>query len=59
MIDCVVPRTELRATLIRLMDLLRNPRPAAEPDSDGDGEALEIPESDDKAQPEDPPLQIG
>ena len=38
MIDCVVPRTELRATLIRLMDLLRNPR---------------------KAQPEDPPLQIG
>ena len=59
MIDCVVPRAALRNTLIRLMDLLRNPRPAAAPKSDGDDAELQIPGSNDKAQPEDPPLQIG
>jgi len=30
MIDMVVPRRELKATLVRLLSLLRNPKPAAE-----------------------------
>ncbi|MEX2616018.1 MAG: acetyl-CoA carboxylase, carboxyltransferase subunit beta [Alphaproteobacteria bacterium] len=59
MIDCVVPRSALRDTLIRLIDLLRNPRPPGEPESEGGDRDLHIPDSDDKAQPEDPPLRIG
>ncbi len=33
MVDMVVPRAELRETLIRLIDLLRAPRPKAEPET--------------------------
>ena len=51
MIDMVVPRTDLRDTLIRVIDLLRNPDPAADvvtlPKA-----PLRKPDSDGKASPE-------
>lgn len=59
MIDSVVPRSALRDTLIRLLDLLRNPRPPGEPEFEGDDTELHIPDSNGKAQPEDPTLRIG
>jgi len=57
MVDCVVPRAELRDTLIRLIDLLCRPRPAS--DSDEEDQTLLIPESGENGDTENLPQQTG
>ncbi len=56
MIDCIVPRSELRETLGRIIALLRQPRPAEDqPEADA---SLQIPLSDD-AEADETTQQIG
>lgn len=57
MVDCIVPRSELRETLGRVIGLLRRPRPeTAEPKDDA---ALQIPDSDDSDLADETSQQIG
>ena len=57
MIDCVVPRAELRGVIARLIDLLCSPRP--ETDSGNEDATLQIPESRDTGATNGPSQQIG
>ena len=59
MVDCVVPRGELRATLSRMIDLLRNPRPAETATPEADEGELQIPDAHDTDEAENPDPRIG
>ena len=57
MVDSIVPRSELRETLARIIALLRQPRPVEDqPEAD---ETLQIPQSDDAESADDTSPQIG
>jgi acetyl-CoA carboxylase carboxyl transferase subunit beta len=57
MVDSIVPRSELRVTLGRIIALLRQPRPVEDqPEAD---ETLQIPQSDDAESADDASPQIG
>lgn len=57
MVDSIVPRSELRETLGRIITLLRQPRPPEdEPETD---ETLQIPQSEDAEPADDASQQIG
>lgn len=57
MVDCIVPRSELRETMGRIIALLRSPHPVT--DSVAEDETLQIPKSKDADATDDTSLQIG